>query len=916
MNVRFLATKFHIPPWHTGGVSRPNLLERISAGLTECCKLTLISAPAGYGKTTLTVEWIQSITGKTQVAWLSLDEADNDPTRFLGYLITAFQRVDESIGQNALSLLNLPQLSQFQPIMDELLNDITIHSGSIALVLDDYHVITNPKVHRALEYFLEHQPICVQLIITTREDPPFPLARLRSREQLVEIRARDLRFTAKETRQFFSQSMKLDLPDETIRTLEARTEGWVVGLQLAALSLQSITDQDQFVQSFAGSDRYILDYLLDEVLERQPVEMQDFLLRTSVLDRFCAPLCDTLRGDSFGAQSSSTILLEMIEHANLFLIPLDNQRKWYRYHHLFADLLRYRLQSEHPELASELHRRASQWYQKSSFISEAFFHALAVPDYILAADLAEQQVLSMVGGSQITTYLEWIRAIPDSVIFTRPYLCAGAGWAYSLTWQPEAAEQFVQAGEAALPRYKSLFADPENRFITQDEVRGHLTAIQAHCARIRGDFRAAIEYCQQALTELPPNVYTVRCIVSLILGQLRHLDYGELETARPALIDAYQMAHKSGENSYAAVYALGLLGNIDVVEGRLHEAEVRCTQAIELGSKRPGARFPIPASCRAYFGLASIYYLRNDLGTTASFLQKGLTLAKQAGNRETLMDVYLLQAKLALVAGDLTEAQLMADQADQLLQRSDIPCQFPGQWVAFQVRLCLARKDAVAATHWLENCGIKIQGSITNPDSLPAHLWEYLALARVLFTQHRLDEALVLLKKVVRLASSLHHTLVALEARLLQAMAYHSLGNNNRAFDLLEETFAQAVPEGILRPYLDLGTPLAKLLRLAFHKETQTDNAQKLCALLAMDTSSEITIKPLDPPLVFGLTPLTNRERRILNMLASGISSTEIAAELVIGVSTARTHIKHLYRKLNVHSREEAIAAGQKLEIL
>ena len=794
-----LATKFYVPPAHARQVLRPRLTGKLFAGLD--CRLTLLSAPAGFGKSTLLAEFSTQVG--PFVTWLSLDEGDNDLARFLSYLIAALQKFNAGLGESVQAALKVTPLPSVEAVLTPLINETAAAFGEAGdsplphfLVLDDYHAIHNTMVHQAVAFFLDHLPPALRLVIATREDPPLPLGRWRGRGQLAELREQDLRFTRGEAAAFLNGAMGLALTPEELDALEARTEGWIAGLNLAALSLQGREDAHAFVEAFAGNDRFVVDYLVEEVLSRQPEEIQSFLLRTSMLERLNASICEALVAD-LHLEHTSQQILEKLEVNNLFIISLDNRREWYRYHHLFADLLRHRLKQASPQLYEDLHRRAGRWYQDAGLVGEAVAHYFAIPDYSLAADLAEQHVLRMVGGSRITVYQEWIRRIPDALILKRPYLCVGAGWAYSLTWQPDPAEQYVRAGEAALPGFQPLFAAPENRLITAEEVRGHLTAIRAHCARIRGDHAASIEHCKRALVELPAQVYTVRCIVALILGQLQYLDNGELETARPALIEAYQMARQSGENPYAAVYALGLLGNVDAAQGRQKDALDCYTRAIELGVEGGRKESSHPQPCAAPISaLATIHYLSDDLETAAIEADQGMQLANQAGNLETRVEIALLQARMSLTRGDLSGAEAQVNQASQLFRSSDPFGQLPSALVALRSELCLAREDPSAALHGLETRGFRLQDTVANTALPPAHLLEYLVLAKALRAQGRDQEACALLSKVASAADGMRNVIVSIESRLVHALACWDLGKRQEAFELLNEAL---VPGSIER---------------------------------------------------------------------------------------------------------------------
>ena len=781
MATPLLTTKLYVPPPRPNLVPRPRLIERLNAGLHR--KLTLVSAPAGFGKTTLLSEWVSR--SEMPVAWLSLDEGDNDPVRLLAYLVGALQRVDEAIGQSTQGLLQSPQLPTtpllsgaevewIEAVVTSLVNAVAAVAVRTTLVLDDYHLIHAASIHHAVQFLLEHQPSIMHMVIATREDPPLPLPRLRARGQMTEIRERKLRFTVEEAAAFLSRTMGLSLSPEAVAALETRTEGWIAGLQLAALSLQDHEDVNAFIAAFAGDDRHVMDYLLEEVLHHQPDDIQSFLLHTAILNRLSAPLCNAMVSD-LKFPNTSQAILEQLDADSLFLVPLDNKREWYRYHHLFADLLRYRLRREHPERLPDLHRRASQWFEKADDADEAIRHALVIPDFALAAHLAEQYGLRMVGSSRLATFLSWVRQIPDDVIATRPYLCAGCGWAFVLTGQVEAAERYVQAGETALSDFERVYAAPEGRFITWQEVRGHLTAIRAYCARLLGDIASVIEHSEQALAQLPADAFTVRCVVALNLGLL-HFNSGKLDAAQAAFVEALEMALKSEENMFVAVSALSLQGDILALQGKLRAAVERYRRAVELGTEGTDTPFPVPAIGMGHLGLAMAHCQRNELATATHHLENALALAKQVGNSEAVIGVYLAQAQFAVAAGDLSRAEALLDQASELVRPYRTTSRFYTAWMAIRAEFYLAQGDTDAAAQCAVACDLQAT-ELTPQDFTAGSCWarlsEYLMLLRVRLAQGQFEEALDLTERLLTAAEAGQYVAVLIEATILQALAWY-----------------------------------------------------------------------------------------------------------------------------------------------
>jgi LuxR family maltose regulon positive regulatory protein len=931
-----LTTKLYIPPQRSDAVPRPRLLTRLNAGLAAGCKLTLISAPAGFGKTTLLSEWISRRGAGTpplqHVAWLSLDEGDNDPVRFLTYLVAALQQAYEAIGQSVPGLLQSSQLplagsgpqadaDPMEAPVAALVNDIIEAAKPLVLVLDDYHLIHAAPVRQIVQLLLKRQPPQMHLVVSTREEPVLQLPRLRAQGQVTEIGERDLRFTAAEATTLLNGIMGLRLSPEAVAALEARTEGWFVGLQLAALSLQDCQDADAFVAAFSGDDRHVTDYLVEEVLHHQPPHVQTFLLQTSILERLCGPLCDAVVDWQLDAgsraPSASQPVLEYLERANLFIVPLDNKRQWYRYHRLFADLLYHRLRGQHPDRLAGLHRRASRWYEQMDDVEEAVHHALAIPDIPLAVHLMEQYGSRVLDRGQITTLLNWLQQIPDDVLCANPRLCTGCGWAYALTGQVERAERYVEAGEAALSAFEPLYIASMDHTVTRKEVQADLNTIRAYCARLRGDSAGVIRYSKQALEQLPADEYGTRAALALNLGLL-HQEEWNLDAARMAFSEAFEMALKSEENTYVAVIALSMQGDLLTTQGNLQEAAECYRQAIELGAQGLDAVSPTPAVCHGHLGLAEIHYQRNELAAAASHLEKALESAQQTGNREMIVAVSLLRPRLALAFGDPAQVEVLLDQADKFVQDHGIEYHDASR-TATRGELYLAQGDVDAAAQLIAERDLQPAKLATGGGTSSA-LWdrlpEYVLLARVMLAQGQPDTALALLADLTTAAEASGHAVVLIEAAILQAVAQHRKRNDAQALQHLEHALALAEPQGYVRPFLSAGKQVDALLRQVIARGVRATYAgQVLAAFVAparergAPLASDAVIEPL-------YERLTKREQQVLRLLATGLSSTEVAEELVIAVSTVRSYIKVIYRKLDVHSRDEAITRGRQLGLL
>jgi LuxR family maltose regulon positive regulatory protein len=688
--IPLLKTKLYIPPVRPGLVSRPRLIERLNVGVHR--KLTLISAPAGSGKTTLVSEWVAG--GARPVAWLSLDEGDNDLTRFLAHLVAALQTIAPNIGQGVLSVLSSPQLSPTESILTLLLNEIVTVPDRIVLVLDDYHVIDAKPVDDTLTFLLEHlppPPDGLHLVIATREDPQLPLARLRVRGQLTELREADLRFTPSEAAGFLNQVMGLSLSAEEIAALERRTEGWIAGLQMAALSLQRRTDIADFIQAFTGSHRFVLDYLVEEVLQRQPEHVRSFLLQTSILDRLSGPLCDAVQfgedklpSRSFGTAAEGTGrhqdgkgMLEALERGNLFVVPLDDKRQWYRYHRLFADVLHSYLMKEQPNQISTLHQRASEWYERNGLPSDSFSHAIAAEDFPRAAGVAEREWQAMDDSFQSTTWLGWVKKLPQSLIRARPVLSTQYAWSLWLAGELEASEARLRDAERWLDPTGDASARPEGSangmvVVDQEQFRtlpASIALVRAYNAQAQGDLSTTIEYAERALKLTPEGDHIGRATATVTLG-FTNWASGDLEAARRAMADWINSMQKAG-NTVFAIASTFALADIMVAQGRLRKAVGAYQRSLQLASGQNEHTQRVTA--HLYLGLAILYHEMGDREAAAQHLLK----ARELGEQSTLPDWphrwQLAQAHLKESDGDWEAALDLLDEAKRLYVRTGLP---------------------------------------------------------------------------------------------------------------------------------------------------------------------------------------------------------------------------------------------------
>ena len=684
--IPILSTKLFVPPSRPTLVPRPRLVARLSHGLTV--PLTLISAPAGFGKTTLISEWRASNAGRGYpLAYLSIDSEDNDPSRFLTYFVTALGTLKPDLGETALGLLQSPQLPPLQAFLTGLINDLGELHNPFALVVDDYHVITAQPVHEALTFLLDHLPQQMHLVLLTRADPPLPLARLRARNQLVEIRAADLRFTSSEAATFFNDGMGLALSVDDVAGLEQRTEGWIAGLQLAALaiqaprSIQGTADIAGFVSAFTGSHHYVADYLVAEVLSRQPEPVRSFLLQTSILGRMTGELCDQLL-----RRSDSQATLRQLETANLFLIPLDEERLWYRYHHLFADVLRTQLRQATSDLLPELHQRAAEWYEQNGFISEAITHALAVGDQQHAARLIEDNALAVLIRGEAVTVLNWIAAIAP-LVDERPWLGIHQSWAFICTGQFDRIEPLLQNTEE---RIDALGSDGE-----ADKMRYHIAGIRA-LAAVRRGAQEAIDLAQQALQLLPEGDPAVHSVIIYTLGEASW-STGDLAGARRAFIEASRIDKAAG-NIHVAVVALSGVADLLAEEGKLHSAADNYRAAAQTATRSD--KRVAPFATRAFLGLSHLAYEWNDLVSSARHAEQGLELARRWGNPNEMLRAGLMRARLRQAQGDMLGAVELLHEVEELAQDQGVTPPTAHQVDAFRVRLWLAQSNLEAAANW------------------------------------------------------------------------------------------------------------------------------------------------------------------------------------------------------------------------
>jgi len=880
-----LATKLHQPRPRAQLVPRVHLVERLQQGLSGA--LTLVSAPAGFGKTTLISQWLAGCA--RSAAWLSLDERDNDPARFLTYLIAALQTIAPTLGKGMVGALQSPQPPPAEPILTTVLNDITASiADPFVLVLDDYHLIDARLVDHALTFLLDHLPPQMHLVIATREDPPLPLARLRAGGHLTELRAADLRFTPAEAADFLTQAMGLSLSADDVAALEARTEGWIAGLQLAAISLQGRHDTASFIASFTGSHHFVMDYLVEEVLHQQPENIQTFLLRTSILDRLCGPLSEAVVLDP---AVSGQATLEYLEHANLFLVPLDHERRWYRYHHLFAELLRQRLQQriassteDAESQVNELHIRASIWYEAQGLELEAFQHAAAAHDVERAARIMmDGKRIPMHLRGAMTAILDWLASLPKTFLDARPTLLVRYASGLLVIGQTTGVEEKLRVAEAALQS-----AEPDDT--TQDLI-GQIAAARATLATNQLKVESMLAQSRRALEYLHPKNLIFRTTAYCMLG-IAYLLQGDRAAARQAYTEAITLSEASG-NIFFTLIATSGLGTVQEAENQLHRAAATYQRVLQLAGG-----MPLPMIYEAHLGLARVLYEWNDLEAAEQHGRQSLHLARQYESdvdRFVACEVFL--ARLKLAQGDVAGAAAMLARASQSARQQGFAHRLP-EIAAAQVLTFLRQGQLAAAAHLAET------------HDLP------LSQARVLLAQGNPAVARAALVPWRRQVEAKGWTDERLKALVLQAVALQADGDQDQAAQLLLDALALAEPEGLIRLFVDEGRPLAPLLTAAAARGLMPDYIGKVLAACEVEKQKYEATSSQLPPAQPLFEPLSRRELEVMRLIAQGLSNQEIGERLVLALETVKGHNKKIFGKLQVQRRTEAVARAHALGLL
>ncbi len=905
MPTPILITKLFPPPLNPDLVKRQDLIDRLSDGLDR--KVALISAPAGFGKSTLVGDWLEGLKGG-EAAWLSLDEEDSDPSRFLTYLISTLartQRLGADFGKGALGMLQSPQPPPIQSVLIPILNEIAEASGKIVLVLDDFHLIESQEVQDALSYFLEHLPPQLHLVISTRQDPQLPLGRLRAQGQITELRAADLRFSNSEAADFLNRLMGLDLSPEEIAALETKTEGWVAGLQLAAISLQGSEDIQGFIRSFQGSNRLVLDFLIEEVLGQLPEGIQEFLLQTSILNRLTGPLCDTLTG-----QGNSQETLVTLDRANLFILPLDEERRWYRYHHLFADLLRQRLSQTQPQKKLALHSIASQWYEDQGLINEAIEHALLSKDYQLATKLINEHIEERWRQGKLARIMRWLEKLPDEFTDNSPNLCVYLAWnSFTKGYQDQAERilQFIENHfniESGLPSDEPRKISGSSTQSSENNVLGRVAAIRAVMATYRSDAVESKHYARLAQQLLPEDDLNWRSAAAMALADA-YVFLGEYDQAHQARFESNKICQTAG-NTY--IYLIDRTKFILVLKarGELLQAQNHCRQLMEYaadnGFSEPGTIGWIQTI------LGDILAETNQLDEAYEIVREGVNLTELGRDVTLLSWSNMCLTRILISLGDFDGAEIIIKKTDELSQKATIPPIVKYQLMNYRVRIWLSQGRLDAAIKWMQEQTADHKSQKTYVDRMLN-----IPLTRIQIAQNLTEEANKRILTLLDAAESGGHISRVIELSILQALNLQAVDDKETAFGPLEKALSLAQPRGYFRIFVDEGPPMARLLYRALDREIEPEYVQRILAAFPAAESEDDLPQKDQSGLV---EPLSEREIEVLEWMAAGLTNQEIAEQLIISPHTVKTHTRNIYAKLDVSNRTLAVGKARTLGIL
>ncbi len=913
MSTSILTTKFYVPPARRNAVARPRLQAQLDGGLHQ--KLTLIAAPAGYGKTTLVSAW--GATSGRPVAWLSLGEEDNDLNRFLTYLVSALQTIAPQVGCSLLATLQSPQPPALPTMLTALVNDIATLPEPLVLILDDYHLIDAKAVDQALAFLIDHLPPQMHLVITTREDPQLPLARLRARGELNEIRAADLRFTPDEATAFLNQTMNLNLPTEEVAALESRTEGWIAGLQLAALSMRGRKDVSGFIQAFAGDNRHIVDYLVEEVLQRQPEPLRNFLLQTSILDRLCGALCDAVTD-----QTESNATLQRLERGNLFVIPLDDRRHWFRYHHLFADLLHSHLLEQLPDQVPLLHRRASEWYEEQGMLADAIRHAFAAADLDRAARLIEREWRNHHRSQfRSAAVIDWMKRLPEAMVRASPSLSTGYAWELLNQGELAAAESHLGDAEDGINLIARGDA-PSARFIGDEQMRSlqvDIASARAYLAQSQDDLPGALVYAQRAIDLCPPDDHLARALMEALVG-LVVMANGDLAGAYRSMTAAQRGVQQAGN----VLFAIGMtysVADIQVAQGRLRGAISTYEEALRLAGVNDAAAEANPVlqgTADLYLGLSDLHHELGHWAEARHYLQKSEELGARVALPNWPYRLRLVQAHMKECEGDLAGALRLLEDAAHWYYPAPVPEVRP--LAAMKAQIWIRQGQLLDAQAWVCERSLSVEDDLSFRGE-----FEHITLARLLIATYQrqanagaLQQATGLLTRLLHAAEAGKRLRSVIEIRLLQALAQHAAGDTRGALIPLEHALTLAEPDGFVRIFVTEGAAVRQLLSAAQAHQIMPGYVERLLAAFAPAIQPQSTLPhhvTTLPPQPFS-EPLSARELEVLMLIAQGCSNQEIGARLFLALDTVKGHNRRIFEKLQVQRRTEAVARARELGLL
>ncbi len=889
MTNNILTTKLEVPSATEGILERQRLFKLLGNQTPK--PLTLISAPAGFGKTTLMASWLEQ--HKVPAAWLSVDAEDNDPARFLGHIIATISRHIVGFGEAELGLFQTAQTPALEGFLPSLINQLNINKQPLVLVLDDYHYIDQEIVHKVLRFLLEHRPGHFYLAITSRTDPPLPLPRLRVRGQLAEIRENELRFIQQEAEILLNRVLQLDLDAADISVLEERTEGWIAGLQLAALSLQNSTDSSEFIQSFAGNDRYIMDYLTEEVLERQSEGRRKFLLQTSILERLNSKLCAAVTG----IDNCNEILAEL-ENDHMFIVPLDNRREWYRYHHLFADLLGTQLELSHAPIINDLHNRASRWYAEHGYLNEAIRHALSAENYAQAAEMIEIHGMDIFHQGRISTLLNWFNALPEEETCKNPRRLLIYAWAL-FTGTEQYVGPWLEKAEVLLD---SQYSDSYS-LADQDMIRGQIMILRGFMAMHQGETWQTIELIENAQRYLTDESNSLSQTATKLLLGAAYLFTGQIDSAERTLKQAIEVSLQ--HNSLIAyVPAVCSLIRLRTRQGYLNEAILISEKAEKTLLKRGWSSMP---------DTAALYFIKGDILHELSFLkdakqafEKSIDLISPESWQTMHSGIHYLRSLLHVTQGSYDKAAQDLETARAIDYCGQLFRFYPD--AAYYNALIEFRLGSTAALEqWVDNCGLKPDNDID-----PRFESEYMLLVRAYLVRHRYDKALKLSSRILLEAERGKRFGVVIEASMLSALARQGLGQTKQALASLDSALDLAAPQGYVRLFIDEGSYLKALLQRLPANHIHKDYVRLLLAAFPEAVSNQVANNN-----TVGLSePLSPKELNTLRLLVSGLTNKEIAEKAFVSPNTVKTHIKKIYEKMGVNSRALAVNRARELGLV